>query len=114
MSTTRINTKNTIVASISEGAIAPMLEGLDPKNVQKFLREREHYLIEGQRYALLLNKPWNQIKTSIKAKVLPVDVMRKWAKIELGANWDIMTSKVFKHRIALLNAASSKRKKVTF
>ena len=108
MSTTRINTKNTIVASISEGAIAPMLEGLDPKNVQKFLREREHYLIEGKRYALLLDKPWTQIKTSVKAKVLSIDVMRKWAKVELGMIWDTMAPKVFK--IALRNIAKESEK----
>ena len=108
MSTTRINTKNTIVASISEGAIAPMLEGLDPKNVQKFLRERKHYLIEGKRYALLLDKPWTQIKTSVKAKVLTIDVMRKWAKVELGMIWDTMAPKEFK--IALRNIAKESEK----
>ena len=108
MSTTRINTKNTIVASISEGAIAPTLEGLDPKNVQKFLREREHYVNESKRYATLLNKPWKQIKTSIKAKVLPIDIMRKWAKIELGVIWETMSAKYFKE--ALKNIAQDSEK----
>ena len=93
-----------LVATLSEGAHAPTLQGLDVDQVLLFLRLWEKYVSELKEWCAINKKNINTVKVSMKSRVADITLMEMWAEVQLRMKWSEMTEEDFKSSLELITS----------